>query len=960
VTNDVRIRVTADQRGANLGDAKRQSGELKDQVTRDAASIAAASERVTKAREREENAAGRVRVAELKLKQIRDNAKATDLQRAQAEERLAAAHRASAASVRASTEAAEKLAAARAKADEHTPAAEPDEKIKRKVEFDMSKSFLDKGQLLSEVKSVGVQAGAVLAGAMGAGLTPVAAAGLFVGIAAAAQSSNQQVRAAYSGMWEHIKAEAQADSAGMAGTFISMAESLGQTFNRLRPELVDGFAAAKPVIADVMDGIDRGARAVMPGLVVGAHAAKDATNGLADMMQSAGTAVSNFFTESSAGAAAGGDAMRTFGLILERMGTFAGRILADLSRNSSTVMGPLAGTVNAAAGAIENLAHTALPALASGASFALTGMTLLINLASTLLGALGPLIPTIATVASSLKLIDLISFGQVGKSWGAFKTSVGEGEGILGKVKSGAGALLGTLGPVGLAAGLVTVGLGYLSTEQEAAAVAAANHAKREDLLTDALRKSNGAINENVRLAAAQALGQMAVNKAFESKDGIKKNMIQGAQDLNINTRLLTDAYLGQGDSLGKLNHELDNIMSPYKDYNDMMAHATPEEQKRWMLAELMKDTINKQGGEFAEAAHKAAELAAATGQTADSTNKLAGEFKTLADDASSAEQKVSALQKIMDEMAGRQPDVEATARAWDEFIDAFNKKDAGFDGKAVGTKKWAEALLNANGTIDTTTNNGRKLFDLVKTGEKDFLTTAEAMHTAGNSAGEIEGRLQTMRDEFVKNTQAMGFTKAEAEALANKYGLIPANVSTLVTSNLSPEMQKALQFGGIIRSLPDGSVEITTNTTGAQGRIDKFIQDNSGRVITLHINTVSGVTTVNNSGQFSRLKATGGPVAHAAQGGARTGPILMNEQGPEGARMPNGDLIDFADVGVDVVPASNMAAMRQSAGPAEVRLTLDVTGIDSALGAAFGNWFKRAVRVSGKGGNVQAAFGAA
>jgi hypothetical protein len=42
------------------------------------------------------------------------------------------------------------------------------------------------------------------------------------------------------------------------------------------------------------------------------------------------------------------------------------------------------------------------------------------------------------------------------------------------------------------------------------------------------------------------------------------------------------------------------------------------------------------------------------------------------------------------------------------------------------------------------------------------------------------------------------------------------------------------------------------------------------------------------------------------------------------------------------------------------VRLTLDVTGIDSALGAAFGNWFKRAVRVSGKGGNVQAAFGAA
>lgn len=963
MSNDINIKIRADQTEAKTDVARAESDKLKKKVVDDSAAMTRATEQLEKAHNRQADAAGKVRVAEAKLTQTYENSKASLAQVAAAEEDRAKRMRDAETAAKAVTAAEEKLAKLRATPPPPPP---PTPEVKEKPgeptprrSFDVSSSLFSKDQLLSEAKSYGIQAGAVLGGAIGAGAAPLAAAGLFVGIAAAAQSSNPQVAAAYSKLWDQVKAGAQDASSELSSTFISSAESLGRTFNALKPELTEGFIAAKPVINDVMDGIDRGARTAMPGLVTAAKAASQASNGVADALESSGRAVSNFFTESSQGAAAGGDAFRAFGTVVERLGSFAGRILAELANSSGTVWAPMISAVDSTATAVETLAHTALPSLASGASMAFSGLSLLMQLATALLNALGPMVPVIMQVASALKLIDMVSFGQVGKSWGAFKSAVGEGEGLFGKIAAGAGALTGTLGPVGLAAGVVTVGLSELSYEQGVAAQAAELHTKRVDTLTDALHKSKGAIDSDVRSAAVQALGMMQLNQAYLDGEKVKKNVLQGASELGIQQDLLTNAYLGQSGALQSLNGQLDSIMKPYKDYNDMVAHATPEEQKRWMAAELLKDTINKQGSEFATAAQKAADLSAAEGQASGAASILADDFAALANKASTAQQKTDALMHILDTLAGRKPDVEAATEAWEKFMDAFDKKDMNFQDKGNGAKKYVQTLIDTSGQIKLTTDDGRKLYDTVREGEKDFQQTATAMHDSGASADDTRAKLNTMRDAFVKNAEQMGFNSTQANQLADKYGLIPDSVTTLVYSNVSPEIQKVLDLGGTIKSLPNGSFVVTANTSQAQYQVTKFIQDNSGKVITVHVNTVSGSQVNVSSGSFARLQASGGPVAHAAEGGARTGMVVVNEMGQEAARLPGGDVVTLP-MGSSVIPHANvssMAADGRAGGVVKVQLMIGSGG--GRLEELLLEIFRELVWVKG-GGDVQLAFGRA
>lgn len=507
----------------------------------------AASERLSKALRFEADQLGKVRVAEAKLGELREFLAPGDSQLVAAEERLAAATRGVAAAQKEAAKASSDLNSARAKA------AEP---AQQKVDIDLSKGLATlKTGLVGELKSAGILGGAALAGGIAAGLSTVGAAGLFIGIAAAAQSSNAQVAEAYATLWSQVKAGAQAAGSELSGEFIKSAESLGRTFNALKPQLVEGMIAAKPAIHDVIDGVDRMARSAMPGLVTAAKASSEATGGLADMMESAGRGVNNFFTESSRGAAAGGESMAAFGRIVERLGSFAGRILAELASNSSSVFPALEGAVGSAAGAIENLAHTALPALASGAALSLTGLGLLLNLANTIVTALGPMAGLISNVATSLKLVDLISFGAVGKSWETFKTSLGAAEGFAGKAKAGLSGVVGTLGPVGILAGVGALALDSLSKAQQEAAQEAADHRERIRSLSDALRESNGVITDNIRAMSVKKLADTQVADTG-------KSVLEVAHLAGVNVGELTDAYLGNASAQKSVNEQMQNYVS--------------------------------------------------------------------------------------------------------------------------------------------------------------------------------------------------------------------------------------------------------------------------------------------------------------------------------------------------------------------------------------------------------------
>lgn len=830
---------------------------------------------------------------------------------------------------------------------------------KQTVDFDMKAGLSRiKGQAISELKSAGIAGGAAFAGGIAAGLSPVAAAGFFVAIAAMAQSSNQVVRAKFADLWEGIKQGAQEASADTSDEFVRLAESLGRTFNSIKPQLEQGFRDGAPLVDAFADGVDRAAKTSMPGLLAATRAFATQGDSLASTMESAGRSVSNFFMESKEGAQAGGEAMEAFGRIVERMGSFAGRAVADLANMSEGVIPQFEGALDSAMDTAENFIETIGPGLAGGAQLALGGLGALLQLINGIITVLGPASGPLLSFATGLKALDMITFGGVRGQWDSFMGSIRQSEGPAAKAKAGLTGILTTLGPVGVAAGALTLGLGYLADKQAEAADKARKHREAIKTLATEFERTGGKVDQAIQ----KMVGDRLVNDFGEAKDA--------ANDLGISLGTVTAAALKQGTSYDDLHNKLTKIIETER---QLAAEQGTDQQggegsnPRIENAEKLLRALEALGEETNQAKRRQQELADAMTAASGKTNTLAEEFGTLADKTATAESKAQALYTILRRMAGGAPEVEEATKAWEEFVDTFSKDGMDFESKAAGTQKWADALVNAKSQINLTTEDGRKLFDTVKGMAQAFDDTAVSMQANGASADQVRGRLQVMRDQFIDAADKMGFTRQQAEALANQYGLIPDAVDTLVRSNLSPEIQKAIDLGAQIRGLPDGQFVVSSNVAGAQKTVDNFIHTNDGRVIHIQVKTSStGVQTYyNKTGGGMPFQASGGPArggTQAAQGGARTGIIWTNEGGhQETIRMPDRTEMAIpitAPMGSQINPSAGNRFLNGGGGEYGVPIiaSIEIRDDGSAASKAIGMLVKEYVKF--KGGDPVKALG--
>lgn len=902
MANEVKIKVTADQKGAKLDVPREELAKLRGETKAMQEAVA----KLAAARERQEAAAHKAQTAEEKLARTLAESRGVTARSVEAQTERTNELRAAAAAARAAADAEEKLKKTRHEEQE------PRQDTEKAPSLDFSKSFLNKDQLLGEAKSYGIQAGAVLAGALGAGISTVAAAGLFVGIAAAAQSSNEGVAAAYSNLWNQVKTGAQEASASLGTDFVQGAEKLGRTFNALKPQLTEAFTAAGPVVGDLFDGIDRGVRAVMPGLVTATKAAKDATGGLADMMESAGRGVSNFFTESSAGARAGGEAFQSFGLVVERLGSFAGRILADLANNSGNVFPQLVQMVDAGATAVENFAHVALPSIASGAGLALGGVTLLFQLANTLINTLGPAAPVISTFASSLKLIDMVSFGQVGKSWDSFKTSIGDAEGFAGKAKAGFGALVSSgLGPLAVAAGVAGVVLNGLSEEQQKAAQEAQQHQQRIQSLTQALLANGGAIDSNIRALAVKALSEKQV-------DG--KSVIDAAKESGVALDRLTDAYMGNADAQAEVNKQLDDFQLQHSNVDAGM-------DSLGFAAKDLQDVLPGLFEEFKIGAQHAKDMGAAMGGS-----------------AAASKAQAQALQEVHDQ------------------IMALVNKDFAYRQSVEATTKAQKDATEALKTHGATSSEYRGAVEGVESAQA---RQAQAAYDLAYSNSVATTEIGKTRDAtFGYNQEVLRLAEGAGDIATRSLGLM---ISRLSDTDLSAQgASRSINAAGQeVIKLPNGK----TITVNADDRASAAITSIAGRSYTAVVKLVgqwAGYYGLPNgvvlSGSSAHGNAAGGPVAHAAEGGARTGPTLVNERGRQEAFTSPGGSTFLLPMGGQVMPNANVQAMadqqafRRRDGGGEVAVQW-IGGPTDDLGAAIWEYLKRNVRIVG-GGSVQSALG--
>ncbi|MDR7385205.1 hypothetical protein J2S48_004720 [Promicromonospora iranensis] len=178
------------------------------------------------------------------------------------------------------------------------------------------------------------------------------------------------------------------------------------------------------------------------------------------------------------------------------------------------------------------------------------------------------------------------------------------------------------------------------------------------------------------------------------------------------------------------------------------------------------------------------------------------------------------------------------------------------------------------NGQFDTTTRAGKRLDGQVRAVRDGLYEQVSAAAAAGEGQKELRGRVASARAAFVDQMTAMGLTGAEANRLADKYGLIPEKV--LTEANLQDNA--------------------SAKARGIKGEIDAIPSQKTV--------TITSILEVIGEGpsQYVTKRASGGPV------GPEYGTVLVGEEGPE--------LVRFAQAGT-VVPAAQTAALMSSGGNA-------------------------------------------
>lgn len=290
------------------------------------------------------------------------------------------------------------------------------------------------------------------------------------------------------------------------------------------------------------------------------------------------------------------------------------------------------------------------------------------------------------------------------------------------------------------------------------------------------------------------------------------------------------------------------------------------------------------------------------------------GAIESMGEGSDSAQDYAGSLQTLIDkkrELAGEVLDLRDAEREWQAALDD------------------AEKSIKDNGkTLDTNTEKGRANGDALDDLAEQALDTADAMTKNGKSVEQVNGFLTTAGGQFISTATKMGMAKDEAVRLAIRLGLIPNNVSTRMTLlGMTYAQARAEEFKNLIYSIP--STKYVSLRVSAQG-----------------------------SGHYLAGQESGGITGYrppAATGGARNGPTMVDEAGPEIADLPNGTKVMTAGATEEAL-RSGMVTLGQGGGPVNIAVSLE--GLDD-LGRAIMKSLR--FRVNNEyGGSVQRALGRA
>ena len=555
----------------------------------------------------------------------------------------------------------------------------------------------------------------------------------------------------------------------------------------------------------------------------------------------------------------------------------------------------------------------------------------------------------------------------IGRMGASFRTAAAQGTGFTATLR-GVGAasmtagralgsgLMGALGgPWGLAITAATVGLGFLAQKQQEAAQAAAEHEARIKDLAQALRESNGAIDDNVRQVAAQQLQDTKL------ADG-KTNLIDVTKRAGVGLRELTDSYLGQGDSLNALRDQLDAVAEQHKRYITNGKETRTVYDTQGKAAKQAADAIGSMSGDMSKAVGKAKDLAAAMKDTDDGSayGKLKDAVSALADKTADADSRTRALKDALDLLSGGSVSLQAAQARVNEAITNANEALANGIQKADG---WGKALLNANGSINTTSKNGQALFNTFTDLSDGSASAAVAAFDFAQSQGKdlpasmaaARKEMQRSRDAAIDLAGKYGLSKKQAEGVADAMGLIPGQVSILLSTKgvdstlaellavqaefqqfpdrktikvdaLGAEAKKELEDLGYQIKLIPGTREykITAPTKGARNQLDLLIGALSkvppGKNVHLNVDKAVAVAGLNDV--IAKIKATPGAKSITVHALNQTAIKALRKVGYTVTTLPDGTVRVSAKTGSALAGIGAVQAARDRLSDKSITIT--------------------------------------
>ncbi|MCY0929483.1 phage tail tape measure protein [Streptomyces sp. H27-H1] len=419
----------------------------------------------------------------------------------------------------------------------------------------------------------------------------------------------------------------------------------------------------------------------------------------------------------------------------------------------------------------------------------------------------------------------------VGQMSAAFRSAEGPASGLARSIGVGLGGaargLMGALGgPWGVAIAAAGVGLSMLASHQQKAAQAAAEHQSRISSLSQALRDSNGAITESVRGAAAQAVMDA---KVFDGK----ARLVDVMSKAGVNTRQLTDAYLGQDGGLNALQKRLKETADASREMIVTNGGAAMTYTTQGFAYAKAADAIGSVKGEMSQAVKDAKDLADATGSGAKSAADSVGPFgkfsdamRRLSDSTADADTRARALHDALNILAGGSVNLSAAEARLNRQISDANEA---FKGGVDHAQGYGKVLLNMDGSLSTVTRNGQKLFDVLQGLSTNSADAALAAYQFAEANGKTvpealqaaQKQMQSARESAISTAEGFGLTAEQAGRLADAAGLVPEQVSILLqTAGMDASMSELIAVQQALKATPDHKT-VTIATLSNEARED-------------------------------------------------------------------------------------------------------------------------------------------